>query len=1018
MVLRSAVSLLGALLLCSGLLTAQPVTPDPAAFSPAERTWVPDNNDGTYSNPVIYADYSDPDVIRVGDDYYMTASSFSHFPGLPILHSRDLVNWQIIGHAALSYPDPGFALPQHGMGIWAPAIRYHNGEYRIYYGDPDRGVFMTKAKDPAGPWEPLRLIRKVTGWIDTCPFWDEDGKAYLVHAWANSRSGVKSIIAINRMNSDGTEILDDGMVVFVGHKNHPTIEGPKLHKRNGFYYIFAPAGGVKPGWQTVLRSRDIFGPYEDKVVLEQGSTRVNGPHQGAWVDTPGGEDWFVHFQDRYAYGRVIHLEPMRWENDWPRIGEDYDGNGIGEPVDRHVKPAIAGPVQPVEPQTNDEFDGNSLGLQWQWEANPRKEWYSTEARKGSLRLFAQQPQSGQMNHWQTPSLMLQKLPAAAFSVTAALSLSAAGNGDKAGLMVFGLDYAYCAIRKTGGGYEVSEVECLKADKGSAEIVVAATEVSSPSVMLRVDVKPESPTDVIPKVLCTFQYSVDGRTFTPLGKVFVAREGQWVGAKVGLFCTTPGVQKKRGYADVDWFRFQHRSDGRLRISAADAAAMAKEYTSEGAPAPKPVGPQPQISFACDRDSAVYRVGETAHVTVTLLDPEGKPFSGECPYRLTDEDSKTLREGALTFQDGTAQYPIAAEQPGFFRFWVTVPHANGKLTDLVTIAVEPGRIRSTQTLPDDFMEFWGAQRARLDAVRPDVHRIEFDGPDPAFRYEYVDFQNVDGKRFYFVMTQPKVRGTYPVQMRIPGAGIYKRHVPLTARPGMICVELNIHDFPINRQPIALYEEVIPKYYRTIRGKKERYDKWFNDDREKYYYNAVILGLWRTLDIACAEPSADQTRIIVTGGSQGGGLTLVMGALDRRIDYLYVKYPVFCDHTAAIRQPGRQPGWPRVLDVDAAPELLAAEVRTSAYYDNCNFARFITAPIFVVQGFNDRVCPPGGTFAAVAEIRSAKEFYVDPPSAHVLTPKAMKESAEREAAFRATHLRVREGSGVNLNGGTSER
>jgi len=444
------------------------------------------------------------------------------------------------------------------------------------------------------------------------------------------------------------------------------------------------------------------------------------------------------------------------------------------------------------------------------------------------------------------------------------------------------------------------------------------------------------------------------------------------------------------------------DSRLRIDSAAAALMLKEYTSEGAPAKQPAGPLPKISFVCDRDSAVYRVGDSARITVAVLDTTENPFRGMCPYRVTDEDSKTLREGMLEIQEGRAEVTIETKTPGFLRLYVTVPYAAGNLTDLVTIGVEPERIEATQTLPDDFMQFWLAQKARLDSIPADVRRLEFDGPDPAFTYEYVDFQNVEGKRFYFVLTQPKAPGTYAVQMRIPGAGIYKRHVPLTTRPGMVCVELSIHDFPINR-PIASYEEILPRYYRMINGRKERYDKWFNHDRQRYYYNAVILGLWRTLDIVCAEPAADQGRIIVTGGSQGGGLTVALGGLDRRIDYLNVKYPVFCDHTARIRQPGRQPAWPALLDVVERPELREEAIRTSAYYDNCNFARFITAPVFVAQGFNDRVCPPGGTYAMVARIRSPKMFYVDPPSAHVFTPKAMKESASLEEAFRAKFVQM---------------
>ncbi len=300
----------------------------------------PNLSDDRYRNPVIHADYSDPDVVRVGADYYMTASSFSHFPGLPILHSKDLVNWKIIGHAALTYPDTSFRLPQHGNAIWAPSIRHHNGTYYIYYGDPDRGVFMTKATNPAGPWSPLKLIKKVTGWIDCCPLWDEDGKAYLVHAYANSRVGLKSVLLVNEMNPNGEEILGTSTLVFNGQQNHNTIEGPKFYKRNGYYYIFAPAGGVATGWQTILRSKNIFGPYEEKIVLEQGSTQINGPHQGGWVSGTDGREWFIHFQDKGAYGRIIHLQPLRWVNDWPEMGQDYDGNGVGEPVTEFAKPYL------------------------------------------------------------------------------------------------------------------------------------------------------------------------------------------------------------------------------------------------------------------------------------------------------------------------------------------------------------------------------------------------------------------------------------------------------------------------------------------------------------------------------------------------------------------------------------------------------------------------------------------------------------------------------------------------------
>src|SRR5690606_26534145 len=251
--------------------------------------WVSDQGDGTYKNPVLHADYSDPDVVGVDGDYYMTSSSFTAVPGLPILHSKDLVNWRLIGHALQEIvPTNVFDRPRHGQGVWAPSIRHHKGEYYIYWGDPDFGIYMVKAKNPQGPWDPPVLVMEGKGLIDPSPLWDDDGKAYLVHAYAGSRAGVKSILVLNRMNPEGTQVLDRGRVIFDGHDDHPTVEGPKFHKRNGYYYIFAPAGGVATGWQLVLRSKDIYGPYEEKVVLEQGSTQTNGPHQGAWVDTPDG----------------------------------------------------------------------------------------------------------------------------------------------------------------------------------------------------------------------------------------------------------------------------------------------------------------------------------------------------------------------------------------------------------------------------------------------------------------------------------------------------------------------------------------------------------------------------------------------------------------------------------------------------------------------------------------------------------------------------------------------------------
>ena len=533
-----------ALILLLTILVWRPIS----AQTPVSKVWVADNGDGTYRNPIIHADYSDPDVVRVGRDFYLVASSFNAAPGLPILQSQDLVNWTIIGHALSRQPPfDVFARPQHGNGVWAPAIRYHNGEFYIFYPDPDFGIYLVKAKDPAGPWSEPRLIKEAKGWIDPCPFWDDDGKAYLVSAFARSRSGIKSLLVISRMSEDGTKLLDEGAMVFDGHANDPTVEGPKLHKRNGFYYIFAPAGGVETGWQLALRSKNIYGPYERRVVLAQGKTNINGPHQGAWVETQSGESWFIHFQDKGAYGRIVHLEPMNWVNDWPVIGSDPDGDGTGEPVSKFKKPNVVGNIPRATPIDTDEFNADRLGLQWQWQANPQTNWALPSAAYGLLRLFNIPPASGSRNFWDVPNLLLQKFPAPAFTATTKINFTARNDGESAGLIVTGTDYAYVSVKKQQDGLYVSQTVCVSADKGAAEIETPGIKLNQTSFWLRVKVDENASVN--------FSFSTDGTSFTSIGKPFKARAGRWIGSKVGIFAVSARPNSEMGYADFDWFRVE-------------------------------------------------------------------------------------------------------------------------------------------------------------------------------------------------------------------------------------------------------------------------------------------------------------------------------------------------------------------------------------------------------------------------------------------------------------------------------
>lgn len=515
--------------------------------SNVSRTWVADRGDGTYRNPILHADYSDPDVCRAGEDYYMTASSFNCIPGLPILHSKDMVNWKLINHAIdRLQPDEHFSSPQHGNGVWAPSIRYHDNMFYIYYGDPDFGIFMVKSDDPTGEWSKPTLVKAGKGLIDACPLWDEDGKVYLVYAYAGSRAGIKSVLNIAEMNADGTKTITPGRIIYDGHALDPTIEGPKFYKRNDWYYIFAPAGGVATGWQTVLRSRSIYGPYERYVSLAQGNTNVNGPHQGAWVSTPAGEDWFYHFQDAGPFGRIVHLQPMKWVNDWPVIGKDADGDGCGEPVPFWKKPAIAGNHSIVTPQESDLFDAPTLGLQWQWHANPGEWWSYSDTATGTLSLYSVPLPEDYHNLWDLPNLLLQKFPSNRFKVTAKLTFlpSDAITGERTGLVVIGMDYAMLALEKTDKGFILSQISCLNADKEGEEIVHATIPLQEGDLFLRVEVEPDAS--------CRFSYSRDGKKFVPLGNSFTAREGKWIGAKMGLFCSRPVSNNDGGRVVVDSF----------------------------------------------------------------------------------------------------------------------------------------------------------------------------------------------------------------------------------------------------------------------------------------------------------------------------------------------------------------------------------------------------------------------------------------------------------------------------------
>ncbi|HEY6816780.1 MAG TPA: glycoside hydrolase 43 family protein [Croceibacterium sp.] len=502
----------------------------------------------TYTNPILYADYSDPDLIRVGDEYFMVASSFHFSPGIPVLKSRDLVHWSIVGHVLPRLPfGPLFDMPgphtlddtisrptggtKYAGGVWAPSIRHHDGKFFVYWATPDEGVFMATATDPAGPWSEAVHVIAAPGLEDPCPFWDDDGTAWLIHG----RVGAGPLI-LHRMSADGKRSLDDGIVVAEDKEKLPVLEGPKLYKRNGWYYIFAPIGGVERGPQAVGRARDIRGPYDWRTVLEPGTTPIQGPHQGGWVETPSGQGWFAHFNSTGAFGRIVHLQPLLWQGDnWPVVGKPVPGQNYGQPVASHAMPDTGNAPTTDRLQDSDEFASAQLGLQWSWNHNPLDGAWSLAERPGWLRLEAQPAQ-----HLVTArNTLTQIMQGPRPSFTTRLDVARMAEGQRAGLTLFGVRPSWIGVVREGGRNRI-----VLASEG---VETVGPELAGQTVELRAEVSESQSV--------RYSYSQDGSTFTPFGDpIWLARFSWWKGSRPALFSFTRGAS---GTADFDWFRVERR-----------------------------------------------------------------------------------------------------------------------------------------------------------------------------------------------------------------------------------------------------------------------------------------------------------------------------------------------------------------------------------------------------------------------------------------------------------------------------
>ena len=310
-----------------------------------------------------------------------------------------------------------------------------------------------------------------------------------------------------------------------------------------------PAGGVPTGFQLAMRSKSPYGPYEHKIVLQQGKTNINGPHQGGWIHTKYGEDWFLHFQDKEAYGRVVHLNPVDWASGWPIMGKK------GEPVTTYKKPQSSASTI-VNPQESDEFNTSVIGKQWQWQAN-YDEKFGVPTAFGTFRIYTYKLEEGWKNLWLVPNMLLQKTPADKFTVTTKLRFTSKDNGQFGGLIMMGLDYSALVVRRQGDEFQLVQMTCKAADKGKqqTENVIATLQ---PTAKDKITYKPGIHEDIFLRLTVNdsklhFAYSLNGRKFTDCGDEFQMKEGKWIGAKFGFVSAETKPKCDRGWIEADWIR---------------------------------------------------------------------------------------------------------------------------------------------------------------------------------------------------------------------------------------------------------------------------------------------------------------------------------------------------------------------------------------------------------------------------------------------------------------------------------
>lgn len=486
-----------------------------------------DNGDGTYTNPVIAADFPDPDVILVEDTYYMVSTTMFIFPGVTILKSKDLVNWEYCSNAVPRFDFSKCydldSCHRYSHGQWATSFKYNNGKFYLLFITLDEGGFLCTASKAEGPWG-LRKLPK--GFYDPGLFFDDDGRMYVTHGYSN--------ISVTELHPDFSPKTKDSLI-FTGDIRKG-LEGMHVYKMNGYYYLYGTYGG-KDGIQVALRSKSIYGPFEQKVVIRDTTPGINfGIHQGALIKTQTGEWWTMLFVDSGPFGRFPSLQPVTWIDDWPMVGVN------GTAVVTYKKPAI-GKTYPVKIlPTSDEFNTKTPGMQWGWNHNPDPSKWTLTQRPGYLRIItgrvdADLRMARNTLTQRTFTYYDDSIPA--IGVTR-MDAGRMKDGDVAGLAIFQDPYAYIAVKQENGTKYVTMVNNGK--------TIGSIPIDNSIVYLQTIASNSTG-------IATFGYSFDNKKFFPLGNQLLMRFNLSVftGNKFCLF--NYATKETGGYVDFDWFRIK-------------------------------------------------------------------------------------------------------------------------------------------------------------------------------------------------------------------------------------------------------------------------------------------------------------------------------------------------------------------------------------------------------------------------------------------------------------------------------